>query len=174
MIITKLGRGLKINQDAVRAMGRASRGVRGIRLRGEDKVAGLLKVDDTKRILMITENGQGKQVRFDAFNVHGRATQGQRIYTIGGKANSIIGVLAVNDDHDVVCVTLMGQTIRVHVDAISIQGRNAAGVRVATMKFKEDSIVAIASTEREETDEVQVPEEIEADEVGEESEPDDE
>jgi len=152
MIITKLGRGLKINQDSVRAMGRASRGVRGIRLVGKDKVAGLLKVDDTKRILMITENGQGKQVNFDAFTVHGRGTQGQRIYTIGGKANSIIGTLAVNDDNDVVCVTLMGQTIRVHVDSISIQGRNAAGVRVASMKFKGDSIVAIASTERDDED----------------------
>ncbi len=153
MIITKNGRGLRINQDSVRAMGRASRGVRGIRLLEGDEVAGLLKVDDSKRILMITENGQGKQVAFDAFTVHGRATQGQRIYTIGGKAKAIVGVLAVNDDNDVVCVTLMGQTIRVHVDSISIQGRNAAGVRVATMKFKGDSIVAIASTDRDDEDE---------------------
>ena len=158
MIITKLGQGLKIGQDTVRAMGRASRGVRGIRLKGNDKVAGLLKVDNTKRILMITENGQGKQVPFNEFSVHGRGTQGQRIYTVGGKASSIIGVLAVDDEDDVVCVTLMGQTIRVHVDAISIQGRYAAGVRVATMKFKDDSIVAIASTERDDEEEVEEPE----------------
>lgn len=158
MLITKLGRGLRFRQEDVRAMGRASRGVRGIRLLGDDQVAGLLKVDNSKRILMITENGQGKQVTFDSFTVHGRGTQGQKIYRLGGKANFIVGVLSVDDDNDVVCVTLMGQTLRVHVNAISIQGRNAAGVKVVTMKFKGDSIVAIASTERDEDEEVEIPE----------------
>lgn len=117
-----------------------------------------MKVDDSKRILMITENGQGKQVTFDSFTVHGRATQGQKIYRLGGKASFIVGVLSVDDDNDVVCVTLMGQTLRVHVNAISIQGRNAAGVKVVTMKFNGDSIVAIASTERDEEEEVEIPE----------------
>jgi len=158
MLITKLGRGLRFRQEDVRAMGRASRGVRGIRLLGDDQVAGLLKVDNSKRILMITENGQGKQVTFDSFTVHGRGTQGQKIYRLGGKASFIVGVLSVDDDNDVVCVTLMGQTLRVHVNAISIQGRNAAGVKVVTMKFKGDSIVAIASTERDEDEEVEIPE----------------
>lgn len=158
MLITKLGRGLRFRQEDVRAMGRASRGVRGIRLLGDDQVAGLLKVDNSKRILMITENGQGKQVTFDSFTVHGRGTQGQKIYRLGGKASFIVGVLSVDDDNDVVCVTLMGQTLRVHVNAISIQGRNAAGVKVVTMKFKGDSIVAIASTERDEDEDVEIPE----------------
>ncbi|MDD4449340.1 MAG: DNA topoisomerase (ATP-hydrolyzing) subunit A [Sphaerochaeta sp.] len=158
MLITKLGRGLRFRQEDVRAMGRASRGVRGIRLLGDDQVAGLLKVDNSKRILMITENGQGKQVTFDSFTVHGRGTQGQKIYRLGGKASFIVGVLSVDDDNDVVCVTLMGQTLRVHVNAISIQGRNAAGVKVVTMKFKGDSIVAIASTERDEEEDVEIPE----------------
>ncbi len=157
MLITKMGRGLRFSEEDVRAMGRASRGVRGIKLINDDKVAGLLKVDDTKRILMITENGQGKQVTFDSFNVHKRATQGQKIFRLGTKATYIVGVLGVNDEFDVVCVTLMGQTLRVHCDAISIQGRNAAGVRVVSMKFNKDSIVAIASTEKDEEEEVEIP-----------------
>ncbi len=158
MLITKNGRGLRFRQEDVRAMGRASRGVRGIRLINDDQVAGLLKVDDSKRILMITENGQGKQVTFDSFSVHGRATQGQKIYRLGGKATYIVGVLSVDNSNDVVCVTLMGQTLRVHVDAISVQGRNAAGVKVVRMKFAKDSIVAIASTEKDEEEEVEIPE----------------
>ncbi len=157
MLITRKGRALRFAQSDVRAMGRASRGVRGIKLLGDDVVAGLLKVDDTKRILMVTENGQGKQVTFDSFSVHSRATQGQRIYKLGGKADFIVGALSVNDDNDVVCVTLMGQTLRLHVNNISIQGKNAAGVKVVTMKSPKDSIVAIASTGNEGED-------IEADE----------
>jgi len=149
MLITRKGRGLKFAQSDVRAMGRASRGVRGIKLLGDDEVAGLLKVDDAKSILMVTENGQGKQVTFDSFTAHSRATQGQRIYKLGGKADFIVGALSVNDENDVVCVTLMGQTLRVHVKNISTQGRNASGVRVVTMKSAKDSIVAIASTGNE-------------------------
>jgi DNA gyrase subunit A len=134
-------------------MGRASHGVRGIKLIGKDEVAGLLKVDFDKRILMVTENGQGKQVTFDSFSVHGRGTQGQKIYRIGGKASCIVGALSVNDENDVVCVTLMGQTLRIHVNHISIQGRNASGVKVVTMKSPKDCIVAIASTSGEEEEE---------------------
>ncbi len=163
MLITRKGRGLRFAQSDVRAMGRASRGVRGIRLVDDDQVAGLLKVDDTKRILMVTENGQGKQVTFDSFRVHRRATQGQRIYKLGGRADFIVGALAVNDENDVVCVTLMGQTLRVHVKNISIQGRNAAGVKVVTMKSPKDSIVAIASTGDEEDEELEDDELLEED-----------
>ncbi|MDD3902243.1 MAG: DNA topoisomerase (ATP-hydrolyzing) subunit A [Sphaerochaeta sp.] len=157
MLITKKGQGLRFSQDNVRAMGRASHGVRGIKLLGGDEVAGLLKVDLSKRILMLTENGQGKQVTFDSFNVHGRGTQGQKIYRIGGKASSIVNALSVNEENDVVCVTLMGQTLRVHVENISIQGRNASGVKVVTMKSPKDCIVAIAATAKDE----EVPEEEE-------------
>ena len=161
MLITRQGRGLKFAQSDVRAMGRASRGVRGIKLLGDDVVAGLLKVDDTKRILMVTENGQGKQVTFDSFTVHRRATQGQRIYKLGGKADFIVGALAVNDENDVVCVTRLGQTLRVHVKNISVQGRNASGVRVVTMKSAKDAIVAIAATgEEEELEEEELLEEV--------------
>lgn len=161
MLITRQGRGLKFAQSDVRAMGRASRGVRGIKLLGDDVVAGLLKVDDTKRILMVTENGQGKQVTFDSFTVHRRATQGQRIYKLGGKADFIVGALAVNDENDVVCVTRLGQTLRVHVKNISVQGRNASGVRVVTMKSAKDAIVAIAATgEEEELEEEELLEDV--------------
>lgn len=160
MLITRKGRGLRFAQADIRAMGRASRGVRGIRLLDDDEVAGLLKVDEAKRILMVTENGQGKQVTFDSFTPHGRGTQGQRIYRLGGKADFIVGALAVNDENDVVCVTLMGQTLRVHVKNISVQGRNASGVRVVTMKGKKDSIVAIAATGDEGDDEDELEDEL--------------
>jgi DNA gyrase subunit A len=167
MLITRNGRGLRFAADDVRAMGRATHGVRGIRLNGDDLVAGLLKVSDDRRILMLTSNGQGKQVEFSNFMSHGRGTQGQKIYRLGEKADYIVGVLAVNEDNDVVCVTMQGQTVRVHVKDISIQGRNAAGVRVVSMKFKNDSVVAIAETEFDADEEAEMPEQAPAESEGE-------
>ncbi len=147
MFVTAGGRGLRISGSDVRAMGRASRGVRGMKLLGEDTIVGLLKVDDNKRILMVTEKGQGKQVHFNNFNRHGRGTQGQLIYRIKEKTSYLVNALAVNDENDVVVITLQGQTIRIHVNQISIQGRNASGVRVVSLRKDSDSIVAIAITE---------------------------
>jgi DNA gyrase subunit A len=107
---------------------------------------------------MLPENGQGKQVAYDNFMCHGRGTHGQKIYRLGDKANFIVGALSVNEENDVVCVTMLGQTVRVHVRDISIQGRNAAGVKVVTMKLAKDHVVAIAETAVDEDEVTEVPE----------------
>jgi len=146
MIITRKGKALRFIGSDVRSMGRASRGVRGIRLIDDDEVAGLLKVDDDKRILIITENGQGKQIHFDEFRPHGRGTMGQKIYTFRDKTGYIVSTLAVDDDDDVVCITSLGQSIRIPVRDISIQKAYASGVCITKLK-EGDTIVAIAKTE---------------------------
>ncbi|MGD1820343.1 MAG: DNA topoisomerase (ATP-hydrolyzing) subunit A [Pleomorphochaeta sp.] len=146
MLVTKNGLALRMNATDVRAMGRATHGVRGIKLRGDDNVAGLLKVDNTKCVLMVTDKGKGKQVAYDQFMNHHRGTQGQKIFRLTDKGSSIVNAVSVNEENDIVCVTLLGQTIRMHVKDISTQGRNASGVCVVTMKSKEDSIVALATT----------------------------
>ena len=157
MIVSKLGKGLRTSADDIRTMGRSTHGVRAMKLAENDEIIGLVRVDDDKRILMVTENGKGKQVRFSEFMAHGRGTQGQRIYSVDEKASgTLVNAVAVNDDNDVVFVTLNGQTIRVHVKDISIQGRNATGVKVVSFKKTSDSIVAMAATEfQQEEDEAE-------------------
>ena len=157
MIVSKLGKGLRTSADDIRTMGRSTHGVRAMKLAENDEIIGLVRVDDDKRILMVTENGKGKQVRFSEFMAHGRGTQGQRIYSVDEKASgTLVNAVAVNDDKDVVFVTLNGQTIRVHVKDISIQGRNATGVKVVSFKKASDSIVAMAATEfQQEEDEAE-------------------
>jgi DNA gyrase subunit A len=148
MIVTKKGKGLRFAGSDVRAMGRASRGVRGIKLVDDDQVVGLLKVDGDKRILMITENGQGKQIHYDEFRTHGRGTMGQKIYTFRDKTGYIVSTLSVDDDDDLVCITSQGQSVRIPVASISIQKAYASGVCITKLK-KNDTIVALAKTEAE-------------------------
>jgi DNA gyrase subunit A len=148
MIITRKGKGLRIAESDVRAMGRASHGVRGIKLIDDDEVAGLLKVSDDHRVLMLTEKGQGKQVQFDEFRAHRRGTMGQKIYTFRDKTGYIVRALSVNDTDDVVCITSQGQSLRIPVSTISIQGAYASGVMIARLKAG-DTVVAIARTDAE-------------------------
>lgn len=148
MIVTRKGRGLRFADGDVRAMGRASRGVIGIRLTKGDSVVGLMKVNPEKRMLLVTEKGQGKQVEFDQFRRHNRATMGQKIYTFRDKTGYLVGTLAVSDEDDLVCITANGQSIRIPVETISIQGAYASGVAVARLR-EDDTVVAIARTEAE-------------------------
>ncbi len=148
MIITRKGRGLRFADSAVRAMGRATRGVIGIKLLKDDTVVGLMKVNPEKRILLITEKGQGKQVEFEQFRRHNRATMGQKIYTFRDKTGYIVGTLAVSDEDDLVCITQLGQSIRIPIRTISIQGAYASGVAIARLR-EGDTVVAIAKTASE-------------------------
>ena len=150
MFVSRLGKGLRTSSDDIRTMGRSTHGVRAMKLSSDDEIVGLVKVDDDKRILMVTEKGKGKQVRFSEFMSHGRGTMGQKIYSIDNRTSYLVNALAVNDDNDVVFVTLNGQTIRVHVKDISIQGRSAMGIKVVSFKKASDSIVAMAETEFQE------------------------
>jgi DNA gyrase subunit A len=158
LLITRNGLGLLMAASQVRSMGRVTRGVRGISLREGDELAGLLKVEENKRALMVTVNGKGKQVNFDQFMEHNRGTLGQKIFRVDSNSGYIISALSVNEENDIVCVTMQGLTVRVHVKDISIQGRTAAGVRVVTLRNENDNIVAIAQTALEtEDDEEEVP-----------------
>ena len=71
MILTKNGKGLRFSCDQLRDQGRATRGVRGIRLKRNDKVDTFLVVDDSKLLLIAGKNGLGIRTRFSAFLPNG-------------------------------------------------------------------------------------------------------
>lgn len=153
MLVTRDGKGLRTEAANIRTMGRSTHGVKGIKLLGEDCLVALVRVEEGKNILMITEKGKGKRVRFEDFNNHGRATLGQKIYSIEKGENGIVDAFAVDDDHDVIFITMKGQAIRVHCKDISTQGRAARGVKVASFKRANDMINAMAVTTYQEDDE---------------------
>lgn len=165
MVITKRGRGLRFSVSSIREMGRTAHGVKGITLREkDDEVAGLIKVDDEKTALVVTNKGKGKQVDYSLFSRHGRGTGGQLIYKTEDDGDVyIVSALSVSKDtDDLVCITALGQTIRMHVSDISQQGRVAHGVYIFKMRKAEDYIVAIEVVPRE-IDEEELPsDEVEA------------
>ncbi len=143
IIITKSGSALRFNESLVRSMGRATRGVRGIRLKNDDELAGILRIIEDNKILVITENGYGKRVEYDKFTPHGRGTGGQNVYKTDGKTGEIIGVQSVNENDDLVCITSQGNTIKLNVSQISIQGKNTQGIVVVNLN-KPNVVVSVA------------------------------
>ena len=130
MLITRKGQALRVSEESVRPMGRASSGVTGIRLASGDEVAAAISVEQNKDALVITEKGYGKRVGFDEFGKHGRGTGGQKIFgNIEGKGE-IIGAIAVSETDEVICMSGQGKTLRVSAAMISKQGRASSGTRI--------------------------------------------
>ncbi|MGM0431754.1 MAG: DNA gyrase subunit A, partial [Spirochaetota bacterium] len=157
MMISRKGLGLRFDERLVRSMGRATRGVTGMKLSPQDEVAGLLLVDAEKKLLLVTANGYGKRVEFGSFSPHSRATKGQIAYKHAEKTGEIAGAASVEEDQDFMCITLMGQSIRINSSTITVQGRNTSGVIISNIQDP-DRIVSVAVTDKYED----VTEEIES------------
>jgi DNA gyrase subunit A len=152
-LVTKKGNALRFHETAVRTMGRATRGVTGIKLSGDDELAGFLSVREGEMMLIISEYGYGKRTEYDQFTPHGRATRGQKAYKVTEKTGELIGVLAVLEDDELVCITSQGNTLKLAMKNISVMGKNALGVRVVNIN-KPDSVIGVARVAKENEDSV--------------------
>ena len=148
MLVTRRGQALRINEEDVRPMGRASAGVTGIRLSQGDELAAAICVEEGKDALVITEKGIGKRVDFEEFGQHGRGTGGQRIFSNTDNKGEIIGALAVSEDAELICMTGQGKTLRIKAGTVSKQGRGASGTRVINIDSP-DYVVGFDSVAQE-------------------------
>jgi len=155
VLISRRGQALRTHEDNVRAMGRSSRGVAGMKLSEGDELAGMLRVDDGKgadgkdrapekveKMLILSEFGYGKRVEFGEFSAHGRGTGGQRIYTVAEKTGELIGCVSVLEDEDIMCITSQGKSIKLKVSEIRVMGRAAQGVRILSID-KPDFVIGV-------------------------------
>jgi DNA gyrase subunit A len=143
LIATEMGKALRLKENTVRPMGRAARGVTGIRLRDGDFVCGVRKVIENASLLVVTANGYGKRVAFKNFSVHGRGTGGQIFVKTSEKTGKVVGIRAVTKGDEFVIITARGMIIKLKVKAVSIMGRNAGGIRLVNIK-ETDLAVAVA------------------------------
>ncbi|OHD26857.1 MAG: DNA gyrase subunit A [Spirochaetes bacterium GWD1_27_9] len=143
ILATKRGKALRFNETLVRTMGRATRGVCGIRLEEGDEVCGLCVLDETSVMLLVTDLGYGKRVDPDLFTPHGRGTGGQRYYKLNEEKGEVVAVKQVTESDDIIAITSKGHMIKIDSEHISMQGRNASGVKVVKIT-QPDFVVSIA------------------------------
>ena len=151
MLITRRGQALRITEDDVRPMGRASAGVTGIRLASGDELAAAIRVQDGMEALVITEKGVGKRVDFTEFSNHGRGTGGQRIFGNIEDKGELIGALTIAEVDEIVCMTSQGKTLRVKAADISKQGRSSSGTRVIDIESP-DYVVGFDRVAKDDSD----------------------
>src|SRR3954453_22918121 len=143
-MVSRGGMTIRFSEDDVRAMGRATAGVRGMKLKNaEDAVVGCAIAREGAVMLFVSSSGHGKRTKLDAFNRQGRGGQGVRGMRINAARGHVVAAFTVAPAEEVLVFSSAGNIMRTSVDEISEQGRDATGVRVARLGDG-DSVVAVA------------------------------
>ncbi len=131
MIATAQGSTVRFSESQIRPLSRTARGVRGIRLKEGDYVAGVCVVDEDKDLLCVTENGFGKRSPFSDFRLmKHRGGSGVTCYNLTEKSGKLTSIAAVDDSMDLMMITDSGTIVRTPVSGIPSRSRSAGGVIV--------------------------------------------
>jgi DNA gyrase subunit A len=148
VISTSQGQAIRFHEKDVRPMGRASRGVRGIRLRAGDQVIGMDIVEPDTSIFVISEYGYGKRTKISQFTAHARGGVGIRSAVVNKKTGNLVSVKALTDSaNEVIIISTQGQTIRLGLKDIPELGRATQGVRIMRMN-EGDSVASLALVDK--------------------------
>jgi DNA gyrase subunit A len=150
LMVTKKGFSIRFSEENVRPIGRTGRGVRGIRLKETDLVAGVCVVKPGTTILTATDKGFGKRTKLDEYPVQRRGGMGVITIKCNEKIGLVVGVEQVVETDEVLVITSNGNIIRMRVNEISVIGRNTQGVRVVSLK--DDNRVVCIEKLMEESD----------------------
>jgi len=156
-VATKKGLCIRFKVEDAREIGRVSRGVTAIKFKIEDDyVCGAITIEDEEdELLMLSEKGLGKRTAAAEYREQNRAGKGVISMKLTAKTGDVVGVVAVEEDKDLMCLTSVGKMIRVDMEQIRKAGRNTSGVKVVTVE-KKDIVVSMAKCQKEENPEVEI------------------
>ena len=132
-LVTKHGMCIRFKETDVRATGRSSMGVIGMNLDDEDEIIGMQLDSQGECLLIVSENGMGKRTDLNEFSVQKRGGKGVKCYKITEKTGYVVGVKAVNDEHEIMLITTEGVIIQLRAEDISILGRITSGVKLINL-----------------------------------------
>jgi len=154
-IVTKKGQCIRFRVDEVREIGRASRGVTGIRFKIDDDfvTSATVIMDENREVLLLSEKGIGKRTTASEYREQGRGGKGVIGMRLTSKTGDVVGAVMVREDKDLMCLTSAGKMIRVDMHSIRKTGRNTSGVKVVNVD-RGDRVVSIAKCPKEQTEEI--------------------
>jgi DNA gyrase subunit A len=149
ILVTSNAQSIRFPETDLRDQGRATRGVRGIKLKSDDdKVVAIEIVDPEAKLLIAGANGLGKRSEFDDYRTQSRGGSG----IIAIKSAKVAGALSVKDEDEIMMFTLKGQAVRSPIKDVSVVGRATQGVKLVNLGDK-DELIGISKVIASEEDE---------------------
>ncbi|MEK7555394.1 MAG: DNA gyrase subunit A [Patescibacteria group bacterium] len=149
ILATKLGQAIRFKESQLRSMGRTAAGVKAIKLKNNDFVAGLdiIKKEEREkrkeeRLLVVTENGFAKQTELKEYKIQSRGGSGIKTSKINAKTGLIVASRIITNEEEILALSAKGQIIRTKISDIRTAGRATSGVRI--MKLKQgDKVIGV-------------------------------
>jgi len=152
-VATKMGQCIRFKVEDAREIGRVARGVTAIKFKLEDDyVTGSAVIESEEdEILIVSEKGLSKRTTASEYREQSRAGKGVIAMKLTPKTGDVVGVVFVEEDKDLMCLTSVGKMIRVDMESIRKAGRNTSGVKTVNVTGK-DKVVSIAKCPKEEAE----------------------
>jgi DNA gyrase subunit A len=152
MLFSSEGKAVRFAETDVRAMGRVSKGVRGMRLPEGHSVMSMVIPEQDGLLLTVCENGYGKRTHISEFPTKGRGGKGMIAIQASDRNGPLVGVTQLFDGDEIMLISDQGTMVRTRGDEVSIVGRNTQGVRVIRLKENEKLVSLARIAEPEEDD----------------------
>ncbi len=134
MLFSDGGKAVRFDENDVRPLGRAARGVRGMMLEdGQSVIAMLVAEDETQSVLTATENGYGKRTSIVEYTRHGRGTKGMIAIQQSERNGKVVAATLVHADDEIMLITDKGVLVRTRVGEIRELGRATQGVTLIAL-----------------------------------------
>jgi DNA gyrase subunit A len=150
-IVTRDGKVIRFSEKSVRPMGRATTGVRGIKIVGDDVVISMdvIAKGDKPDLLTIMENGLGKKTNVDLFRGQSRAGQGIKVAKISDKTGKVVVSQVIPEKAEEVIITsTKGQVVRLAIASIPRLSRDTQGVILMRFSDKNDKVASATCIEK--------------------------
>ncbi|WP_288307887.1 DNA gyrase subunit A [uncultured Muribaculum sp.] len=147
LLAARQGKAIRFSTKSLRAMGRVSSGVRGMRVADDNEVVGMITMEpeSANTVMVISENGFGKRTPLDAYTPHNRGGQGMKTINVTERTGQLVGFLSVNDEEDLMIINRSGITLRIRVADIKEAGRVTQGVRLINLDRRGDVIASVCA-----------------------------
>ena len=145
ILSTALGQAIRFKESQLRPMGRATSGVRGIRIKKGDSLIGLgiiSKENKESRLLTITTNGFGKQTKLSQYKTQGRGGSGIKTAKITSKTGPVVASKIITNEEEILALSVKGQMIRTKLESIRMAGRATQGVHIMNLNSG-DKVVGV-------------------------------
>ena len=141
-LVTKYGQCIRFHETDVRKTGRASMGVIGMSLSDGDEVVGMQLDTQGEYLLIASEYGMGKLTPITEFSAQNRGGKGVKCYKIMENTGNVVGVKAVNREHEIMMINTEGIIIQMACEDISVLGRVTSGVKLMSLDPEQNVRVA--------------------------------
>ena len=139
---TSSGMAIRFNETQARPLGRASRGVKGIKLRNGDEVVDMVIAKDDTSLLTVCENGFGKRTALEDYRTQSRGGLGLINIKCSDRNGKVVALKSVLDDDEIMLVTINGIIMRTGLEQLRTIGRNTQGVKIMRLDA-DDKFIAV-------------------------------